>query len=359
MGSGLTPANAAFFGRTPDGREARCYTLEGEGLRARITDYGARLAALEMADADGGFADVALGFDDVASYVEAGKPFGALLGRVSNRIAGGSFILDGRRYALVQNDGRNTLHGGGVFGNVFWHVAEADATHLALTHVSPDGDQGFPGTLAVGATWRVEGATLWLELEARTDAPTVVSVSAHPYFNLRGAGNGDVLDHEFTIAADRFLPTDAEQIPTGERRPVEGTPFDFRQPARAAGRIGLPDPQLLRGKGYDHYFILAEAADGEPRFAARARDPVSGRSLDVLTTQPGLQFYTGNNLDGTIAGRGGIYRQSAGFAFEPQGFPNAPNQMDFPSVVLRPGDIWRQRIGYAFSISEPDRPTPW
>lgn len=341
------------FGRTPEGREATCCTLRNESLRVRVTDYGGRLAALELAQGDGEFAHVVLGFDDVGSYIEAGKPFGALLGRVSNRIAGGTFVLDGQRYDLVRNDGNNTLHGGGMFGNVLWDVAEADATHVALRHLSPDGDQGFPGALDVRAVWRIHGATLWLDLEARTDAPTVVSLSAHPYFNLLGIATGDVLDHEFTVAADQFLPTDAEQIPTGERRPVEGTPFDFRKPARAAERIRRPDPQLLRGKGYDHYFILREAADDDPRFAARARDPISGRCLDVYTTQPGLQFYTGNNLDGTVAGRGGIYRQSAGFAFEPQGFPNAPNQQDFPSVVLRPGEIYRQRIGYAFSLSRP------
>lgn len=346
-------AHVAAFGRTPDGRDAMRYTLESERLRAHITDYGGRLVALEVGQAAGEFVHVVLGFDDVASYIDAGKPFGALLGRVSNRIAGGSFILDGLRYELVRNDGNNTLHGGGVFGNVFWHVCEADATHLVLTHVSPDGDQGFPGALEMRATWRIERATLWLELEARSGQATVVSLSAHPYFNLRGVGRSDVLDHEFTIAADHFLPTDAEQIPTGERRPVEGTPFDFRQPIRANERIGWPDPQLLHGKGYDHYFILEDAADGEPHFAARARDPVSGRCLDVFTTQPGLQFYTGNNLNGTIAGRGGIYRQSAGFAFEPQGFPNAPNQKDFPSVVLRANEIYRQRIGYAFGVPEP------
>lgn len=339
------------FGRTPDGRAATLYTLESDSLRVCITDFGGRLTALEMLQPNGGATHVLLGFDDVAAYVRAARPFGALLGRVSNRIGGGCFLLDGKRYALVRNEGNNTLHGGGVFGNVFWKVAEADRAHLTLTHVSADGDQGFPGELRVRAAYRLDGATLWLDYEAQTDRPTVVSLSAHPYFNLAGIATGDVLDHEYTLAADTFLPTDAQQIPTGERRPVDGTPFDFRRPMSAAARIRLPDPQLVYGKGYDHYFILAPAEGCAPRLAARARDPASGRTLEIHTTQPGLQFYTGNNLNGTIAGRGGIYRQSAAFAFEPQGFPNAPNTPEFPSVVLRPGEVYRHGIGYRFSYS--------
>lgn len=341
------------FGRTPDGCAANLYALENERLRVRITDYGGRMVSIEAPDRDGAWAQVVLGFDDVADYVAAGKPFGALLGRTSNRIAGGRFFLDGQRYDLVKNEGDHTLHGGGVFGNVFWRIATDSASELVLTQVSADGDQGFPGELEMRATYRLEGATLWLEFEARTSKPTVVSLSAHPYFNLGGVDADSVLDHEFTIAAHAFLPTDAKQIPTGERRDVAATPFDFRRPMSAAARIRKPDPQLLYAKGYDHYFILDAAENEAPRFAARASDPVSGRSLEIRTTQPGLQFYTGNNLDGTIAGRGGIYRQSAAFAFEPQGFPNAPNQRDFPSVVLRPGEVYQHSIGYAFGVSEP------
>lgn len=337
------------FGRTPDGRPAALYTLANEQLRARVTNFGGRLTSLEVAQNGDSFRQTVLGFDDVVDYVKAGKPFGALLGRTSNRIAGGCFLLDGKRYELTRNEGANTLHGGGVFGNVFWDIVAADAGRVVLKHVSADGDQGFPGKLEVRATWRLDGATLWLEFEAHTDAPGPVSLSAHPYFNLGDAC--DVLDHEFTIAADAFLPTDGKQIPTGERRPVVGTPFDFREPTTAAARIRTPDPQLIHGKGYDHYYILGAAEPGAPRFAARARDPASGCTLEIHTTQPGLQFYTGNNLNGTIAGRDGIYRQSAAFAFEPQGFPNAPNQRDFPSVVLQPGDVYRQAIGYTLAIS--------
>ncbi|HET7571006.1 MAG TPA: aldose epimerase family protein [Gammaproteobacteria bacterium] len=342
-------SNPEKFGHTPDGRSATLYTLSNEYLRACITDFGGRLTSLEVAQNDGNWRQTVLGFDDVADYVKAGKPFGALLGRTSNRIAGGCFLLDGKRYALTRNEGANTLHGGGVFGNVFWEVVDTDARRVVLKHVSADGDQGFPGELEVRATWRLDGATLWLEFEAHTDAPGPVSLSAHPYFNLGDAG--DVLDHEFTIAADAFLPTDSEQIPTGERRAVAGTPFDFREPATAAARIRTPDPQLINGKGYDHYYILDAAESNTARFAARARDPASGCTLQIYTTQPGLQFYTGNNLNGTIAGRGGIYRQSAAFAFEPQGFPNAPNQRDFPSTVLQSGEIYRQAIGYTFKMT--------
>lgn len=338
------------FGATPDGYEAKLYTLANEILRARITDFGGRMVSIEAPHKTGRH-EVLLGFDNVGDYVKAGKPFGALLGRTSNRIAGGCFTLDGERYELTRNEGNNTLHGGGVFGNRFWKTIEAHDSRLVLQLVSADGDQGFPGELDVRATYGLDGATLWLDFEARTDKPTVVSLSAHPYFNLGGMQSDSALRHEFTIAADEFLPTDAEQIPTGERRAVDGTPFDFRRPRTAAARIREPDAELIHGKGYDHYFILAPTDTDAPRFAARARDPVSGCTLDVQTTQPGLQFYTANNLNGTIAGRGGLYRQSVAFAFEPQGFPNAPNQADFPSVVLRPGAIYRQSIGYTFSVS--------
>ncbi|HET7306988.1 MAG TPA: aldose epimerase family protein [Gammaproteobacteria bacterium] len=345
----ITQAQSESFGRTPDGRPAALYTLVNDRLRARITDFGGRLTSLEVAQDDGNRRQTVLGFDDVADYVKAGKPFGALLGRTSNRIASGCFLLDGKRYELTRNEGANTLHGGGTFGNVFWEVENADGTRLVLKHISADGDQGFPGELEVRATWRLEGATLWLEFEARTDAPGPLSLSAHPYFNLGEAV--DVLDHEFTIAADTFLPTDGEQIPTGERRSVAGTPFDFRDPTTAAARIRTPDSQLIHGKGYDHYYILGAGDPEAPQFAAQARDAATGCTLEIHTTQPGLQFYTGNNLNGTIAGRSGLYRQSAAFAFEPQGFPNAPNQRDFPSAVLRPGEVYRHAIGYRLSFS--------
>ncbi|MGH7065537.1 MAG: aldose epimerase family protein [Stellaceae bacterium] len=342
------------FGKTPDGRSATIYTLENAQLRARITDYGGRMVSIETPDRSGRRGDVLLGFDDVAGYVAAGGAFGALLGRNANRIAGGNFTLDGHTYRLATNDGTSTLHGGPVgFDKVFWKVVSATtgaAPTIVLTHLSPDGDQGFPGELSVRATYRLEGDSLWLEFAAQTTKPTLVSLSAHPYFNLAGAAQGDVLGHVVTIMADAFLPTDDKQIPTGEIRAVDGTPFDFRQPTALGVRVRRADPQLIYGRGYDQCFALATGP--APRLAARAFDPASGRSLEIHTTQEGLQLYTGNKLDGSVAGRGGvIYRQSAGFAFEPQGFPDAPHHAAFPSTILRPGDDYRAIIRYRFGTA--------
>jgi aldose 1-epimerase len=343
-----TPAEP--FGDMPDGRHAMLYTLANERLRVRITDFGGRIVSVEAPDRNGKRDHVVLGFESVSAYASAGGSFGALLGRTANRIAGGRFTLDGQLYELARNEGSSTLHGGPVgFNKVFWQVADSEAARLVLVHVSPDGDQGFPGKLSTRAAYRLDGDTVWLVLEAETTKPTPVSLSAHPYFNLAGPESADVLDHEATINAAIFLPTDKAQIPTGELRPVDETPFDFRTPMRLGARIRQPDPQLLFGKGYDHYFILDRSREPTPRLAALVREPRSGRVLEVLTTQPGIQLYTGNNLNGTVAGRGGTYRQSAGFAFEPQGYPDAPNQPGFASTILRPGTRYRQVIGYRFT----------
>ena len=275
------PLPSEPFGHTPDGQAAMVYRLENSQLRVRITDYGGRMVSIEAPDRLGHRGDVLLGFDDAAAYVKAGGAFGALLGRNANRIAGGSFTLDGRAYRLPTNDGTSTLHGGPVgFDKVFWTVASAtagSAPALVLTHVSPDGDQGFPGELSVQATYRLDGDSLWLEFEARTTKPTLVSLSAHPYFNLAGAANGDALDHVVTIASDAFLPTDDKQIPTGEIRSVAGTPFDFREPTPLGARIRQADPQLIYGTGYDQCFVLGTGQAPTPRLAARALDPTSGR----------------------------------------------------------------------------------
>jgi aldose 1-epimerase len=343
-----TPAEP--FGDMPDGRHAMLYTLANERLRVRITDFGGRIVSVEAPDRNGKRDHVVLGFESVSAYASAGGSFGALLGRTANRIAGGRFTLDGQLYELARNEGSSTLHGGPVgFNKVFWQVADSEAARLVLVHVSPDGDQGFPGKLSTRAAYRLDGDTVWLVLEAETTKPTPVSLSAHPYFNLAGPESANVLDHEATINAAIFLPTDKAQIPTGELRPVDETPFDFRTPMRLGARIRQPDPQLLFGKGYDHYFILDRSREPTPRLAALVREPRSGRVLEVLTTQPGIQLYTGNNLNGTVAGRGGTYRQSAGFAFEPQGYPDAPNQPGFASTILRPGTRYRQVIGYRFT----------
>jgi aldose 1-epimerase len=343
-------SSAEPFGDMPDGRHAMLYTLANERLRVRITDFGGRIVSVEAPDRNGKRDHVVLGFESVSAYASAGGSFGALLGRTANRIAGGRFTLDGQLYELARNEGSSTLHGGPVgFDKVFWQVADSEAARLVLVHVSPDGDQGFPGKLSTRAAYRLDGDTVWLVLEAETTKPTPISLSAHPYFNLAGPESADVLDHEATINAAIFLPTDKAQIPTGELRPVDETPFDFRTPMRLGARIRQPDPQLLFGKGYDHYFILDRSREPTPRLAALVREPRSGRVLEVLTTQPGIQLYTGNNLNGTVAGRGGTYRQSAGFAFEPQGYPDAPNQPGFASTILRPGTKYRQVIGYRFT----------
>ncbi|HEX6440621.1 MAG TPA: aldose epimerase family protein [Stellaceae bacterium] len=341
------------FGRTADEHEARLYTLESAKLRVRITDFGGRVVSVEAPDRRGRRGEMLLGFDDVAQYERTGGAFGALLGRNANRLAGGDLPIDGKHYRLPTNDRGATLHGGPEgFDMVFWRVFAESPRELALAYLSRDGEEGFPGELQVEARYRLSETALSVEFIARTSAPTAVSLSAHPYFNLGGAEAGDILEHEVTIAAENFLVIDGKEIPTGEIRPVEGTPFDFRRSVPVGARIRCADLQLLHGQGYDHYFVLGARTGDRPRFAARARAPKSGRFLEIHTTQPGLQFYSGNQLDGSLAGRGGvIYRQSAGLAFEPQGYPDAPHHPNFPSTILRPGDTYREIIEYRFGAA--------
>jgi aldose 1-epimerase len=316
------------FGHTPAGQAATLYHLANPHLRVGITDFGGRMVAIEMADESGGWTHVLLGFDSVAEY--GSGSFGALLGRVANRIAGGCITLDGQRYELSKNDRGSTLHGGADgFGKRLWSVVSAGPDKLELRLESPDGDQGFPGALTATASYRLVGDTLWLDQSGTSDRPTVINLSAHPYFNLAGPSSENIFGHEFTISADAYLPTDERQIPTGEHRPVAGTDYDFRIARHLDGHL------------YDHCFVLH--AGQAPVLAARAHDPASGRTLEVLTTQPGLQFYTGNSLDGSLVGRGGVYRQAAGFAFEAEDYPNAP-------IVLRPGETYTARTGFRFLV---------
>ena len=348
-----TPLPSEPFGQLPDGRAARLFTLENDRVRVRITDFGGRMVSIEAPDRDGRRDHILLGFGNVAAYNDYGGSFGCLLGRYANRIAGASFTLDGQTWPLSKGSDGNTLHGGAIgFNRVFWTVQAAEAEPLptlALSHVSPDGDQGFPGEVTVQATYQLDAASLLLTFEAQTTKPTVINLSAHPYFNLGGPTCPDVLGHEVTIAAEAFLPTDAAQIPTGEIRPVAGTQFDFMAPALLGTRIRQPDPQLFHGLGYDHCFVLK--AD-KPSFAMRVRDPASGRVLEIDTDQPGLQVYTGNKLAGAFAGHGGIiYRQSAGLALEPQDFPDAPNRPNFPPTTLHPGETFRRLIRYRFATA--------
>lgn len=341
------------FGRLPGGAQAALYTLENDRLRVRITDYGGRIVSIEAPDRNGRCGEVLLGFDDAAQYAQAGGAFGALLGRNANRIDGGELPIDGTTYELPRNDRGNTLHGGDHgFDILPWRTERYSATELRLSLVSHDGDQGFPGELHVEAQYRLDGDSLALEFSAQTTKPTIVSLSAHPYFNLACPQAGDILGHRVTIAAVSFLPTDKTQIPTGEIRPVDGTLFDLRRPVQIDSRIRQRDEQLLHGQGYDHYFVLGPNAAGTERFAARVEAQASGRAVEIYTMQPGVQFYTGNQLNGSVAGRGGIiYRQSAGLAVEPQGFPDAPHHRNFPSTVLRPGERYRQMIRYRFTTA--------
>ena len=336
------------FGRTNDGHAATIYTLENACLSVRITDFGGRTVSIAAPDRHGRRGDVLLGFDDVAKFIEAGGSFGALLGRYANRIGGAELTIDGRSHALSRNERNNTLHGGAVgFDKVFWTVIAADQTRLHLQHVSPDGDQGFPGELTVDAHYRLDGDTLSLAFEASTDRPTVINLSAHPYFNL-AAVHGDVLNHELAIAADAFLPTDAELIPTGIICSVADTPFDFRTATPLGERIHDSDEQLTIGHGYDQCFVLRSHAGP----AARVTEPGSGRVLEIYTDQPGLQLYTGNWLSGRAVGHGGTaYQRFAGFCLEPQEFPDAPHHPNFPPTVLRPGQLYRRMIRYRFTTN--------
>lgn len=340
------------FGYAPDGTAASVYALSAGALRARITNFGGRMVSIEAPDRSGKPGHVLLGFGSAEEYAKAGGAFGALLGRCANRIGGGVFTLDGQQYRLATNEGNNTLHGGPRgFDKLLWTVESATDRELVLSLASPDGDQGFPGALSVRAAYRLDEDALTLELEARTTKPTIVNLSAHPYFHLGGAESDDALRHQAMIAADAFLPTDAEQLPTGEIRPVGGTVFDFRQSEALGSRIRRADQQLLHGKGYDHCFVLRQEDHAGPHLAARTAEPNSGRVLEVLTTQPALQLYSGNKLDGSVIGHGGvIYRQAAGFALEAQGFPDAVHHDGFPSTVLRPGQEYRAVIAYRFSI---------
>jgi aldose 1-epimerase len=322
----------------------------------RVLTFGGVIQTLEVPDADGEVENVVLGHPDLEGYYTEGDPyFGSLIGRYGNRIAEGRFTLDGATYQLPLNDGPNTLHGGpGGFSERVWtatDVSDDDVAALQLQLVSEDGDQGFPGTLTTTVTYRLDAESrLTVHYEATTDAPTVVNLTQHTYWNLAGEGSGDVYDQELQLNASGFTPVDETLIPTGEIAPVEGTPFDFREPTPIGARIRVADQQLLYGQGYDHNWVLdredegaREGSDSEDALeeAAVLHDPASGRTLTISTTEPGIQFYSGNFLDGTLVGTGGgVYRQGDGLALETQHFPDSPNQPDFPSTVLRPGEVY-------------------
>jgi aldose 1-epimerase len=345
------------FGRLADGTEIDAYTLcNTKGFSATILTYGAIIQAIEAPDREGRTADLVMGYAMLDDYVDKPQFFGALVGRYGNRIAKGRFTLDGNEYRLALTNPPNALHGGVKgFDKVAWTVEQtSDGTEalLRLSYVSAAGEEGFPGTLTTRVTYRV-GAddALAIEYQATTDRPTVLNLTNHSYFNLGGEGSGDVLGHVAQVDADGFTPVDENLIPTGEIRPVAGTPFDFRAPKRIGAEIrDARDVQILYARGYDHNFVLRDRRPGTPTRAARVTDPASGRVLEVLTDQPGVQLYTANFLIGTRVGKSGrFYRQGDAFCLETQHFPDSPNQPNFPSTVLRPGETFRSTTIFRFS----------
>ncbi|MEZ5787371.1 MAG: aldose epimerase family protein [Xanthobacteraceae bacterium] len=345
------------YGQTAEGAKVDCYTLGNEsGLRVQVITYGGTIVSIETPDRAGNRANVILTLPSLADYVGQNSYLGALVGRYANRIGGAKFVLDGTEYRLPKNDGDNCIHGGWIgFNKAVWAVADTGdgpETHLTLRHVSPDGDQGFPGTLTVEVTYAVSADnTLRISYRAQTDRPTVINLTNHTYFDLGGAACADILDHELMLAADFFTPVNARLIPTGQLEAVAGTPFDFRQTHPIGARIYEQNQQLADGPGYDHNFVLRAPARNQPQFAARVREPRSGRVLEVHTTQPGLQFYSGNHLDGTLCGpHGKIYGRHTALCLEAQHFPDSPNQPGFPSTTLRPGELFTSTTEYRFGI---------
>jgi aldose 1-epimerase len=339
--------NILPFGAIGDGK-ARLFVLDGDGeLTAKVTDYGAALVALYAPDREGRRSDVAGGFDDVAGYAGPGNQhFGATVGRVANRIAGAAFTLDGREYSLARNLPPHHLHGGSTrsLDKVIWS-AKADEKAVRFTYRSPDGEEGYPGNLELEVTCTLDGDELRIDYRATTDLATPVNLTNHAYWNLAGHGAGSILDHELTLHAYRYTPTDEALIPTGAIAPVQDTPLDFTRPRRIGERIAEAG-----AGGYDHNFVLDDfVAGGEPVLAARLREPISGRVLEVYTTEPGLQLYTGNGLSGQPGKNGVRYQRHGLLCLEAQHFPDALKHAGFPSIVLRPGEVYRQTTAYRFA----------
>jgi aldose 1-epimerase len=342
------------FGKTADGQPVDLYILRNRhGVEAAITNYGGSVVWLKTPDAQGRMADIALGFDNLQGYLGKQPYFGAIVGRYGNRIAQAKFTLNGKQYTLAKNDGENSLHGGlkGFDKQVWTAQAETkpEGQVLTLKYRSKDGEEGYPGNLDVTVTYTLtDDNDLHIAYQATTDKDTVLNLTNHTYFNLAGQGKGDILGQLMAINASRFTPVDAGLIPTGELRQVAGTPFDFRNPKPIGKDIGASDEQLKLGRGYDHNFVLDRRDEGLAP-AAKAVDPVSGRVLEVWTTEPALQFYTGNFLDGTLQGKGGAaYPQRSGFCLETQHYPDSPNQKAFPGTVLKAGQEYRSETVWKF-----------
>lgn len=367
--SAATPALSAearqsMFGKLPDGRAVKAVTLTNRaGVSATIVAYGAMLQSLIMPDRAGKRADVALGYDNIGDYLKTPQYFGSTVGRFANRIAKGRFHLDGRDYQTPVNNGENSLHGGTVgFDKVLWDVTDVKsgpAASVTLRYVSRDGDQGYPGTMTVDATYSLdESNRLTIEYRAVTDAPTIANITNHAYWNLSGEGSaGGAMGHMVTIPADSYLPTDAGAIPTGEFRAVKGTVFDFRTPHAVGERVrDARDKQLVYGRGYDHNWVVGRKVTADQHLMARVYDPASGRGFELWSNQPGLQFYSGNFLDGTSSGKAKrIYREGDAIVMEPQIFPDTPNQPAFGSARLAPGQVYRNVMTYRLTTGQPAR----
>ena len=351
----MVSVSRAPFGTLPDGSLVELITLRNAaGSSAGILTYGASIHSVVVAGLD-----VALGHASLQEYLERPQYIGSTVGRVANRIAGGRFRLDGRDYQVPANNGPNALHGGPAgFDKANWQVlasGEEGQASVTLGHVSPDGDQGFPGTVTVTATYALDDDdALSVEYRATTDAPTLVNLSNHAYWNLAGEGAEEgAMDHVLAVPADHYLPTDATAIPTGEFRPVAGTPFDFRDPVAVGARVrDASDAQIRVGRGYDHNWVIARDLSDAPRLVARVEHPGSGRAMEMFSNQPGLQFYSGNFLDGTTTGKSGrLYRMGDAIVLEPQLFPDTPNRPEFGSARLDPGQTYRNIIVWRFSAA--------
>ncbi|WP_405859097.1 galactose mutarotase [Streptomyces sp. NBC_01515] len=352
-GGGKKPVKE-LFGTLADGTKVYRWSLANGGTRLKVLSYGGIVQSLELPDRHGKYANVSLGYDNLAAYVAGTTFFGATIGRYGNRIAKGQFTLDGKAYQLSVNDGVNSLHGGAKgFNTKVWDIepfTKGSDVGLYLHYTSVDGEMGYPGTLKTKVTFTLTKHGDWrIDYEATTDKPTVVNLTNHTYFNLAGEGSGGIYDHELSIAASRYTPTDSGLIPTGELAKIAGTPFDFRK-AKPIGRdIRAGHPQQVTAKGFDHNWVLDKGVTAKPEHIATLRDPASGRTLKISTDQPGLQFYSGNFLDGTLIGTSGrTYRQGDGLALETQHFPDSPNEPSWPTTVLRPGQTYRTTTIHSF-----------
>ncbi|MGC1201316.1 MAG: aldose epimerase family protein [Candidatus Acidiferrales bacterium] len=357
LASGIRKIQVSDFGKTKDGNAVYRYVLTNKnGIVATVMSFGATLVSLKVPDRNGKIADVVLGYDDLADYEQGKSYFGGTIGRYANRIAGGKFVLDGTTYQIPINDGPNSLHGGTTgFNKRVWTAVDrsrADAQVLELSYTSPAGEEGYPGTMKATITYTLPADTneLRLDYSASTDKDTILNLTNHSYYNLTGDPSHDILSHQLLLRAREFTPVDATLIPTGKVSSVEGTPFDYRKSTAIGARIGQDDEQLKLAKGYDQNWVLEKSAKGGLQLAAEVYEPTSGRVLDILTTQPGIQFYSGNFLDGTVKGKGGqAYGHRTGFCLETQHYPDSPNHANFPSTELKPGQTFRSTTIIRFS----------